>query len=130
MTSFSSATSVGVVETFLVLGTVYLCAMLVSAFLLRLPPPGWKPAGWTPPVVGGRLVTIRNVHVSEVVRTPQFYLPSGVLLLNVTAGIGVLGQASALFQEVFSEFSSASAAMFVGHGFPREQVVEKLTAAG
>ena len=113
MTRFATDTSVGVAETFVVLGTVYLAAMLAATFMLRISPPGWKPAGWTP-AAAAPMVTTRNVHPSEAIRTPQFYMLSGVLLLNVTAGIGVLGQASALFQEVFNEFSAASGAMFVG----------------
>ena len=48
-----------------------------------------------------RLVTDHEVHVGAAVRTPQFYLLWAVLCLNVTAGIGVLGQASAMIQEVF-----------------------------
>ncbi|HAK55737.1 MAG: OFA family MFS transporter [Vicinamibacterales bacterium] len=113
LTLFATESSVGVAETFVVLGTVYLAAMLVAAFMMRVSPPGWKPEGWTP-VATGRMVTTRNVHPSEAIRTPQFYMLAGVLLLNVTAGIGVFSQASALFQEVFDEFSAASGAMFVG----------------
>ncbi|MDP7472659.1 MAG: OFA family MFS transporter, partial [Vicinamibacterales bacterium] len=111
LTLFATESSVGVAETFVVLGTVYLAAMLVAAFMMRVSPPGWKPEGWTP-VATGRMVTTRNVHPSEAIRTPQFYMLAGVLLLNVTAGIGVFSQASALFQEVFDEFSAASGAMF------------------
>src|SRR6185503_7524073 len=49
MRRFATATSVGVWQTFVVMGAVYFAAMMLGAFGYRLPPPGWTPAGWTPP---------------------------------------------------------------------------------
>ena len=49
MNHFTSATSVGVAETFVVLGIVYFISMTIGALAIRVPPPDWKPAGWTPP---------------------------------------------------------------------------------
>jgi MFS family permease len=39
--------------------------------------------------------------VNAAIRTPQFWLLWGVLCLNVSAGIGVIGMASPMLQEVF-----------------------------
>jgi MFS family permease len=116
MARFSSATSTGVVETWVVLGLIYLLFMLGGAFGYRLPPPGWKPAGWVePPPRVGSLVTHANVTPGEALRTPQFWLLWIVLCFNVTAGIGVLGQASAMIQEVFKgTITAGAAAGFVG----------------
>src|SRR5262252_11150762 len=50
MKLFSTADHVGVAETFLVLGVVYFGFMMIGAVLVRVPPDGWRPAGWTPPV--------------------------------------------------------------------------------
>jgi len=48
-------------------------------------------------------------------KTPQFWLIWWVLCLNVTAGIGVLGQASAISQEMFpGRVTAVAAAGFVG----------------
>src|ERR1041384_2132917 len=67
------------------------------------------------PALPGALVTRHQVHVDEAIRTPQFYLLWAVLCLNVTAGIGVLGQASAMIQEVFkARIDAGAAAGFVG----------------
>jgi MFS family permease len=62
-----------------------------------------------------KLITTAHVDVNEAIKTPQFYFLWGVLFLNVTAGIGVLGQASAMSQEMFPEAIDAAAASgFVG----------------
>lgn len=108
---FASPTSSGVVETFIVLGIVYFLTMSAGALLFRLPPPGWRPPGWTPPA--GSLAGGAYVPVAVAVRTRQFYLLWSILLLNVSAGIGILGQAAAMVQEVFDGFSAQAAAWFV-----------------
>jgi len=102
MNTFSSAASVGVWQTFVVLAALYFIAMMLGAFGYRIPPLGWRPAGMTAAAQPPRaLVTSRHVHVNEAVRTPQFWLLWGVLCLNVSAGIGVIGMASPMLQEVF-----------------------------
>jgi MFS family permease len=115
MKQFSTPTHVGVAETFICLGLIYFCFMLVGAAIVRVPAPGWRPAGWTPPVTPPKLVTTADVHVYAAIKTPQFWLIWGVLCLNVTAGIGVLGQASPMAQEMFpGRVSPTAAAGFVG----------------
>lgn len=115
MKYFSTETHIGVAETFMVLGVVYFIVMMIGAMLVRVPAEGWKPEGWTPPVVQNAMITTQNVHIDDAMKTPQFWLLWGVLCLNVTAGIGVLGQASAMSQEMFpGRITPASAAGFVG----------------
>ena len=115
MDHFRTATSVGVAETFVTLGVVYFAFMMFGAFLFRVPAPGWTPEGWKPPADRGSMITVAHVHVDEAIKTPQFYLLWGVLFLNVTAGIGILEQASPMIQEMFAGTVKASAAAgFVG----------------
>lgn len=115
MRQFSTPTHVGVAETFIVLGVVYFCFMMVGALIVRLPPPGWQPAGYVPPEQSRKLITANNVFVYSALKTPQFWLIWWVLCLNVTAGIGVLGQASAMSQEMFpGRITVTAAAGFVG----------------
>ncbi len=115
MDRFRSATSNGVFEAFLAMSGIYLVMMLFGALIVRVPPAGWRPAGWTPPTQAKKLVTSRNVLVSQAWRTPQFWMLWGVLCMNVTAGIGVLGQASPMIQEMFgSRITPVAAAGFVG----------------
>jgi len=101
MNAFAGPATVGVWQTFAVMGAIYLASMMLGAFGYRLPPPGWRPVGYTPVADAGRLMTSRHVHVNEAIRTPQFWLLWGVLCLNVSAGIGVIGMASPMLQEVF-----------------------------
>lgn len=115
MSHFSSATSVGVANTFLVLGVIYFVAMSFGAWIVRLPPQGWTPEGWSrDDREEDAMITDRTVDPDEALKTPQFYLLWAVLFLNVTAGIGVLGQASAMSQEMFSAIGASAAAGFVG----------------
>jgi MFS family permease len=100
MNVFAGANSVGVWQTFVVLGVIYFVAMMLGTFGYRVPPPGWKPSSATVSKEK-RLVTNAHVHVNEAVRTPQFWLTWGLLCLNVSAGIGVIGMASPMLQEVF-----------------------------
>ena len=102
MAHFASATEVGVWQTFVVLALLYLAFMLAGAFGYRIPDTGWQPAGWTPP--NGQTnssQTQHHVHVSKVWGIPQFWLLWMVLCMNVSAGIGVIGMASPMLQEVF-----------------------------
>jgi MFS family permease len=102
MKHFATPTDVGVWKTFIAMGVIYFVAMLCGAFGYRVPREGWKPAGWTPPAPQQHaMVTMHNVHVNEATRTPQFWLLWAVLWLNVSAGIGVIGMASPMVQEVF-----------------------------
>jgi MFS family permease len=115
MQFYSTPTDVGVAGTFVTLGIIYLIFMMIGAALVRVPPEGWAPEGYVPPAQPKRLVTTGHVHVDEALKTKQFYLLWGVLCLNVTAGIGVLGQASAMSQEMFpGQITAAAAAGFVG----------------
>jgi len=115
MKEFTTPTHIGVAEAFVCLGVIYLCFMMVGAWIVRIPAPGWAPAGYLAPSQPKPLVTNRDVYVYEALKTPQFWLIWWVLCLNVTAGIGVIGQASAMSQEMFpGRVTALAAAGFVG----------------
>jgi len=115
MSVFRTAHYVGVAPTFVVMGGIYFVFMMVGAFIVRVPAPGWKPEGYTPPVQASKLITTSDVFVYDALKTPQFWLIWWILCLNVTAGIGVLGQASAMSQEMFpGHITPVAAAGFVG----------------
>src|SRR6266404_2319748 len=102
MNYFKTPTSVGVWETFVAMGVIYFVFMMIGAFRYRLPPPGWQPEGWTPPSKANAMISKNNVHLNDAHKTPQFWLIWWVLCLNVSAGIGVIGMASPMLQEIFA----------------------------
>src|ERR1700688_4004034 len=98
---FKSPTSVGVWETFATMGVIYFVFMMIGAFPYRVSPVGWQPEGWTAPAKANAMISTNNVHLNDAHKTPQFWLIWGVLCLNVSAGIGVIGMASPMLQEIF-----------------------------
>jgi MFS family permease len=103
MKYFSTSTDVGVAPTFVVMGLLYFVFMMAGALTYRVPETGWKPEGWNPPETKSSnvMVTQKHVHVKKVWGIPQFWLIWMVLCMNVSAGIGVIGMASPMLQEVF-----------------------------
>ena len=99
---FKTPTSVGVWETFVAMGVIYFVFMMIGAFAYRVPPAGWQPDGWTPPSESKSMISEHNVHLDNAHKTPQFWLIWWVLTLNVSAGIGVIGMASPMLQEIFA----------------------------
>ncbi len=113
MQKFSTPAHVGIAETFLVLGAGYFVFMMFGAALVRVPGPGFKPAAAA--AAPRKLISTHDVYVYDALKTPQFWLLWGVLCMNVSAGIGVLGQASAMSQEIFpGRVTVVAAAGFVG----------------
>ena len=104
MGHFGNEHEVGVWQSFVAMAAIYFVFMTAGALAYRVPPTGWKPEGWVAPArkAGNAMVTDRHVHVSVAWKTPQFALIWLVLCLNVSAGIGILGMASPLLQEVFA----------------------------
>jgi len=103
MKRFASTEDVGVMPTFVVMASVYFVFMMIGALSYRVPPEHWQPAGWTPPVrsKAQQMMTQHHVHVKNVFKIKQFWLLWGVLCMNVSAGIGIIGMSSPMLQEVF-----------------------------
>jgi MFS family permease len=101
----------GVAQTMMLLGAAYLVIMLSGARILRKPPVGWKLEGWTPPPVTDKMIATRSLTRNEAIKTGQFYLLWGILFINVTAGIGILAQASPMMQDLFQKTPIEAAAV-------------------
>ena len=114
MKRFATDTNVGVASTFVVMALIYFVFMMAGALGYRVPATGWKPAGWTPPAAqtSNAMITSKHVHVKKVWGIPQFWLVWMVLCMNVSAGIGVIGMASPMLQEVFGGSLIGVAAKF------------------
>jgi MFS family permease len=84
------------------MGVIYFVFMMIGAFAYRVSPAGWRPEGWTPPSEKKTMISEHHVHLDNAHKTPQFWLIWWVLCLNVSAGIGVIGMASPMLQEIFA----------------------------
>ena len=115
MAHFRAAGQPAIPYTLLVMGTFYFLFMMYGVFTIRVPAKDWKPTGWSAPVKQAALISTHNVAVTQAWRTPQFWLLWVILFTNVTAGIGILEQASPMIQDLFKGHMTAVAAVgFVG----------------
>lgn len=112
--TYAATPADAIVPTMLTLAAVYAVLMTAGAAVIRVPAPGWRPAGFVPTQKKRAMQTHADVRVASAVRTPQFYLLWIVLFTNVTAGIGILEQASPMIQDFFVTVTPESAAGFVG----------------
>jgi MFS family permease len=115
MAHFKAHSQPPIASAFLCMGILYFVFMMFGVFTIRVPREGWKPEGWTPSKKVNALITTHNVNVNQAMLTPQFYLLWIVLFCNVTAGIGILEDASPMIQDFFKGHVLAVAAGgFVG----------------
>ena len=91
--------NIGVANAFFVLGTVYLVGNGLAAMVLRNPPAGWLPDGFTPSA--STVSAADSFSWAEAKKTPQWYMIWGMLFLNVSAGMGLLSKLSPMAQDVY-----------------------------
>jgi len=107
-----------VAKLFVTLGIVYFLVMMLGVFNVRVPAPGWSPAGFDVSRVAAKpLVTTTHVSAGNAIKTPQFWLLWTVLFCNVTAGIGILEQASPMIQDFFRSGTTSAVEVTAAAGF-------------
>jgi MFS transporter, OFA family, oxalate/formate antiporter len=102
---------IGVANTLFCLGAIYFVVMNIGAMIIRRPAPGWRPAGWVPRTISDQVAAEASLTRNAAVRTYQFWLLWGMLFVNVTAGIGILAQASPMIQDMFGKTALQAAAV-------------------
>src|SRR5205085_2067057 len=108
----SLITSVGLNNTFLYLGIVYLIIIVIVAQVFRTAPEGYAPAGWTPSARQQANRTVRDYTLAEALRLPRWYVLWLILALNVTAGAALISVASPLAQK-FTAVDAVTASVLV-----------------
>jgi MFS transporter, OFA family, oxalate/formate antiporter len=103
--------SVGVPETFAILGTVYLIAVAGAALVMKNPPEGYRPDGWTPPATVQQQRGGVDRTLGEALHSWQWYALWITLFLNTSAGISIISQASPMGQEITHATAAAAAAL-------------------
>jgi MFS family permease len=103
---------------FVTLGLLYFVIMMFGVFNVRVPAPGWRPEGFDPASVAAKpLVTTANVSAANSLKTLSFWLLWIVLFCNVTAGIGILEQASPMIQDFFRDGGTSTVTVAAAGGF-------------
>ena len=88
----------GVAAALATMGAGYLSAVLLSSLMMRTPPAGYLPAGYSPPKASGA-----NVPVDNLLKTPQFWLLWSTATLLATGGMGLISVAKPMIQNVFTD---------------------------
>jgi MFS family permease len=116
LSAYAAKPEDAIVPAFLTLGVLYLITMSLGAFVVRVPADDWMPEGYEPPTSDDAksMQTTGNVTAANAIKTPQFWLLWTVLFCNVTAGIGILEQASPMIQDFFGDIDAKEAAGYVG----------------
>lgn len=86
-------TSVGIQNTFYILGISYFIVMFASSLYLERPEEGWAPAGFVEKEQSGKAERKRDLAqltANEAVKTKRFYYLWLMLFINVTCGIAIL----------------------------------------
>ena len=103
--------NVGVLQTFAILGIVYLVAVIAGASVMQNPPAGWKPAGWEPTAKQQAALTRKDYTLAEALSTWRWYVLWAILFLNVTAGISIISQAAPMAVEISGVTAIVAAGM-------------------
>lgn len=78
--------------TFQILGVIFFVMTMVAAFLLKNPPVGYKPAGWTPAPTMKAAATTYEFSPGDTLKTPAFYFMWVAYFLGCFAGLMVISQ--------------------------------------
>jgi len=105
--------SVGLPDTFAILGAAYLVLVVGSALCMKNAPDGYRPDGWQPPATQQTARAARDYTLGEALRSWQWYALWAVLFLNTCAGISIISQAAPMAQEM-THVTAAAAAGLVG----------------
>lgn len=89
---------VGVFNTFMVLGIIFLVAVVLGAQLLKNPPAGYVPAGWTPPKPAAGAAAKVDFTPTEMLKTPMFWILWITYFAGCAAGLQVIMKASPIWQ--------------------------------
>ena len=103
----------GILTTFAILGVIFLVLVTGAAQILRNPPAGWRPAGWTPPAAKAGASAKADYSPMEMLSSLSFWLLWTMYLFGAAAGLMVISQASPMGQSV-AKLSGEAAAAAVG----------------
>jgi OFA family oxalate/formate antiporter-like MFS transporter len=95
----------------LILAGIFLVGVVGAAQFYQVPPPGWRPAGWSPPV--GQAAAV-EIAPRTMLGMWQFYLLWLVYFLGTAVGLTAIGEATPLLQEMAKSTAVLSAGAALG----------------
>ena len=97
--AFIKNPSIGIMKTFLYLGIIFCIAVVLGALLMKNPPAGWKPEGWSPPAPAGGAAPAKTDYAwSEMLGKAQFWLSWLTYFAGCTAGLMVIMNTTNVWQ--------------------------------
>jgi MFS transporter, OFA family, oxalate/formate antiporter len=106
--------TVGIANTFFIMGAAYFAIIFASSRYLTPPPAGWVPEGMKAEVETGKKKInndLSQLTANEAVKTKRFWYLWVMLFINITCGIAIISVASPMAQEVAGLTPVAAAAM-------------------
>ena len=106
--------TVGIANTFYIMGSAYFVIIFASSRYLSPPPEGWVPEGMKAEIVSGKKkanTDLSQLTANEAVKTKRFWYLWTMLFINITCGIAIISAASPMAQEVAGLTPIAAAAM-------------------
>ncbi|MGE5356902.1 MAG: OFA family MFS transporter [Deltaproteobacteria bacterium] len=116
----------GIMTTFMYLGVIFFIAVVIGAQFMRVPPTGYKPAGWNPPVQTSTANAVKaDFATSEMLKTPQFWMLWLTYFAGCTAGLMII-------MNVTNVWQSASFLQHLSGGdtIIKADIYKAITAAG
>ena len=106
---------VGIMPSFFWLGCIWIIGVGGLGMLLQVPPPGYKPEGWEPPVAAAGVTDAVAVdwETGDMIKTPTFWLLWLAFLGNASVGIMVISMIAPYAKTL--GISAETAAFFIGY---------------
>jgi OFA family oxalate/formate antiporter-like MFS transporter len=105
---------VGWRATFRIYALLFFAMTMTATWLVRNPPPGYRPPGWSPPTSGAALSSGVDVPASEMVRTRTFWILWIAFCLGTTAGTMIISQLVPFARNAGHSMAAAAFALTVG----------------
>jgi MFS transporter, OFA family, oxalate/formate antiporter len=100
--------------TFQILGGIFLVMTMVGAFLLKNPPVGYRPSGWTPAPAAKAAATTYEFSPGEALRTPTMWFMWIAYALGASAGLMVISQLVPFARSKGVPLALATTGIFIG----------------
>ena len=106
--------SIGVVNSFYVLGTIYIVLIIVSSLYIEKPPEGYIPEGYKEKITKKTInSSYADITANQAFKTKRFYYILIMMFINISCGIAIIASASPMMQEKLN-YTAIQAAAIVG----------------